>query len=134
MLELALQQGRGPVFLKDVAKHQEISEKYLGHLIPPLKAAGLINSIRGAHGGYCLAKSPEHITLGEIIQTVEGTLAIVDCIVTPGICSRISQCVTREIWEEINEKIISVLNNTTLKDMVKRQQQKIEEKEIMYNI
>ena len=63
MLELALHYGEGPILLKDIAQTEEISEKYLGHLIPVLKVAGLINSTRGAHGGYTLARAPEQIRL-----------------------------------------------------------------------
>ena len=66
MLELALHFGEGPVLLKDIAKRQTISEKYLWHLINPLKTMGLIKSIRGAHGGYILAKEPSEINLHAI--------------------------------------------------------------------
>ena len=89
MLELALEYGKGPVLLKEVAERQEISEKYLGHLISPLKAAGLINSTRGAHGGYTLAKASKDITLAEVVQAVEGNLSVVECVSSPGVCSRV---------------------------------------------
>lgn len=101
MLELALNYERGPVLLKDVAERQEISEKYLGHLIAPLKASGLINSSRGAHGGYLLAKPPQDISLAEVVQAVEGNLALVECVSSPKVCRRISICVMREIWTQV---------------------------------
>ena len=71
MLDLALHYGEGLVFLKDIAKREEISVGYLEHLIPPLKSAGLIKSSRGAHGGYSLAKEPSEINLREIVQVFE---------------------------------------------------------------
>ena len=72
MLELALHYGEGPVLLKDIAERQGISEKYLWQLINPLKTTGLVNSLRGAHGGYVLGKSPEAISLKAILQVLEG--------------------------------------------------------------
>jgi Rrf2 family protein len=134
MLDLALHYGEGPVLLKGVAERQEISEKYLGHLIPPLKTAGLINSSRGAHGGYLLAKSPGEITLGEVIRAVEGSLALVECVAAPNVCHRVGFCVTRDIWGEIGERMMEVLDSTNLQDMVDRQKQKQELQPLMYSI
>lgn len=104
MLELALQYGKGPILLKDIAKRQEISEGYLEHLLPPLKSAGLINSSRGAHGGYILAKALSEITLKEIVQTLEGSLSPVECVDTPTVCQRVRSCVTRDIWKKLGKK------------------------------
>ena len=134
MLDLALHFGRGPVLLKDVAERQEISEKYLGHLIPSLKVAGLVNSSRGAHGGYLLAKPPEEINLGEVIRAVEGNLVLVECITAPNVCHRVGFCVTRDIWGLLGERMMEVLESTTLKDMVERQRQKQETQTLMYSI
>ena len=97
--------GNGPVLLKDIAERQGISEKYLGHLIAPLKAAGLINSTRGAHGGYMLAKGPSGITLKEVIQALEGSLSLAECIDAPCVCHRVKSCVTRDILEEMGEDV-----------------------------
>ena len=134
MLDLALNYGKTPVLLKDVAKRQEISEKYLGHLIPPLKAAGLINSTRGAHGGYTLARPPQNITLKEVVRAVEGEMAVVECVTTPGICHRVKFCVTRDIWSLMSEKITEVLDSTTLQDMVNRQGEKQRPHSLVYSI
>jgi len=134
MLDIALHHGEGPVLLKDVAEREEISEKYLGHLISPLKAVGLINSSRGAHGGYILAKAPKDITLEEVIRAVEGNLALVECITAPGICNRVSFCVTRDIWETMSEKMMEVLRSTTLQDMVNQQREKQKQQPLIYNI
>ena len=134
MLDLALYYGNGPILLKDVAKRQGISEKYLGHLVTPLKAAGLINSARGAHGGYMLAREPAKITLKEIIQALEGSLSLVECVETPCICQRVKSCVTRDIWEEAGEKMMQVLGASTLEDMVNRQREKQQSAHLMYSI
>ena len=88
MLDLALHYGEGPIFLKDIAERQGISEKYLWQLINPLKTTGLINSQRGAHGGYVLGKAPERISLKEILQILEGSLCLVDCVDNPSFCER----------------------------------------------
>ena len=121
MLELALHYNKGTVFLKDIAREEEISEKYLSHLVIPLKANGLISSSRGAHGGYRLAKSPSHITVKDIVQTLEGDLSPVECVKNPSICRRTSGCVTRDVWEKLDKRISDTLSSITLKDLVKSQ-------------
>jgi len=133
MLDLARYYGNGPVLLKDIAKRQEVSEGYLEHLVPSIKAAGLITSSRGAHGGYMLAKPPSDITLKEVVQTLEGSLAPVECVATPSVCHRMQNCVTRDIWKELGEKISETLESVTLADMVERQKDKMETSPI-YNI
>ena len=119
--------------LKDIAKSQEISLGYLEHILPPLKAAGLVNSTRGAHGGYTLAKAPSKITLKEIVQVLEGSLSPVECVNVPSVCQRIRCCVTRDIWKELGEKISKTLASVTLKDMIRMQKDK-EEVVHTYNI
>ena len=120
MLELALRYGKGPTLLKEIAKIQEISMKYLSQLIIPLKVAGWIIGTRGAHGGYLLAKPPEEIRLSDIVTSVEGSLNPVECIDNPDICDRYSTCITQEIWSEIGKKCLEVLESYTLQDVVNR--------------
>ena len=120
MLDLAIHQGARPVLLKDIAKRQEISEKYLGHLISALKSARLITSSRGAHGGYSLARPPRDISLAEVVQAAEGSVSLVECISSPEICSRVECCVTRDLWNEINSQMLTVLIGTTLEDLINR--------------
>jgi len=134
MLDLALHHNNGHVFLKDIAERQEISEKYLGHLIPPLKAAGLINSTRGAHGGYALARDPQDITLGQVIRVVEGGLSLVECVARPEVCHRVDYCVTRDIWSLVSKKIMDSLDSINLQDMVNQQKQKQSSRPLMYSI
>ena len=134
MLELALNYGKGPVFLKDIAKNQEISEGYLEHILPPLKMAGLVNSSRGSRGGYALAKPSSQITLGQVVKAVEGDLAIVDCITEPKVCNRLKYCVTREIWQDLSQKITSMLDSISLQDLANRQLKKQGNSTLMYSI
>jgi len=133
MLELALHYEKGTVLLKDIAKNQEISEGYLEHLLPVLKAAGLITSSRGAHGGYTLARNPSEITLKDVVQSLEGSLFPVECVDTPAVCQRIKSCITRDVWRELGEKISQTLDSVTLKDMVERQKDK-KKVSLIYNI
>ena len=126
MVDLALRYGEGPILLKDIAERQEISEKYLWQLISPLKSAGLINSTRGAHGGYMLAKPPAQITLKEIVVTLEGPMCLVECVDNPSLCSRADTCVSRDIWHQVSEKILQTLESVTLEYMVEKQKRKSE--------
>ena len=118
MLGLALNYNKGYTFLKNIAKKEDISEKYLSQLVIPLKARGLIASSRGAHGGYRLAKEPSLITIKDIVQTLEGNLSTVECVKNPSVCRRVPGCVTRDIWELLDEKISDTLSSITLKDLL----------------
>ena len=124
MLELAFRYKKGPTLLKDIGKSQDISVKYLGQLVIPLKIAGLIKSTLGAHGGYLLSKPPDKIRLLEIVTALEGPLCIVECINSPDNCKRSKTCVMQNIWDEINQKIIKTLNSYTLKDLLKLHKEK----------
>ncbi len=134
MLDLALHHGEGPVLLKHVASRQELSEKYLGHLIPPLKTAGLVSSSRGAHGGYSLAKHPSEITLVEVVEAVEGQLVVAECVKSPEICTRSATCVARDVWSEVARAIQGVLGAITLETMVNRHNEKAESEGLTYSI
>lgn len=124
MVDIALHQREGPTLLKDIAKRQGISEKYLERIITSLKVAGLIKSIRGAHGGYILAKPPSEIKLSEIIRALEGSLAPVECVDDPTYCNRAGICVTRDVWVKIKDRINEVLESISLKDLVDQQVKK----------
>jgi len=134
LLDLALHQGQAPVLLKDIAQRQEISLRYLEHLITPLIAAGIILSTRGPRGGVSLAKPPEEIRLSKVIQLLEGSIAPVQCINNPEICARSKFCVTRDIWDELKRAMNGVLESTTLQDLVERQKRKEQSEEAMYYI
>ena len=124
LLELALRQGEGPVFLKDIARQQQISLSYLEHLVTPLISGGIIRSTKGPRGGVTLAKKPGDIKLMEITRLLEGSLAPVECVDNPEICDRSAQCVTRDIWGKVKAAMNGVLEATTLQDLVDRQKAK----------
>jgi Rrf2 family protein len=125
MLELALSYDQGNVRLRDVAERQGVSEKYLEHLVAALKAAGLVRGMRGRHGGYTLARPPAEIPLSEIHAALEGSLAPVECVDDPEVCSREKQCVARDIWKEVRDAVKDILESTTLEDLVDRYRQKV---------
>lgn len=121
MFDLAQHYGEGPVSLKQVADRQGISEHYLEQLISGLRKTGLVKSIRGAQGGYILAREPATITVGDVIRVLEGPIAPVDCVAEeePEVCDKAECCVTRGIWEKVRDSIAEVLDSITLEDMVK---------------
>jgi Rrf2 family protein len=121
LLDIAGHQAKGPVILRDISARQDISEKYLWQVINPLKAAGLVNSTRGAKGGYVLAKSPEDVTLLEIVSILEGPVSVVDCVGTPEKCVRSGACVTRAAWGKIESGIKESMAKITLKELVDKQ-------------
>ncbi len=134
MLDLATHYGDGLVFLKDVAARQEISERYLEHLFLSLKAAGLVNSTRGARGGFTLSRRPSDIKLIEVMMVSEGQMSLVECVDDPGACKRSAHCVTRDIWAELKVALEGVLGSLTLQDLVQKQRHKDMQTVEMYNI
>lgn len=132
MLELGLYYSE-PMFLKDIAKLEDISEKYLSQIIIPLKAAGLVTSFRGAHGGYVLTRPPENITLKEIVGVLEGDFSLVGCIKNPSECPRVCVCVARDLWSNLSEKISQTLESVKLSDLVRECKEK-QRNAMMYNI
>jgi Rrf2 family protein len=125
MTDLAINYGKKHVTLKEISKRQAISEKYLWHLVPPLKSAGLMSTGRGAHGGYSLAKPPAKITLKQIVTALEGPLCPVECVGNPALCKRARMCASRDVWREIGKKIEDTLEGITLEDMAERQLDKL---------
>ena len=125
MIDLALNYGRGPLLLKEIARREAISEKFLGQIVIVLRAAGLVDSIRGKGGGYILSRPPSQITLREVVEALEEGLELVECLGNPRICSRVSLCVSRVLWKNLNDQIHEFLNSTTLEDMVKIYREKL---------
>lgn len=134
LLEIALHGGEGPVLLRDIAQRQQISLLYLAHLITPLVAAGIIRSTRGARGGVWLAKPPEEIKLNKVVQLLDGSMALAECVDDSRTCARADLCATRDIWGELKQAIDGVLESTTLRDLVERQKRKEQPAGLMYYI
>jgi Rrf2 family cysteine metabolism transcriptional repressor len=120
MFELAMEYGKGPLQTRTIAEREDISNKYLEQLIAVLKSAGLIRSIRGPKGGYELVNPPAKVRLLEIFIALEGPIEPVECLEHESYCSRCATCVTRGVWAEIQKSITSVLEKTTLQDLVDR--------------
>lgn len=133
MLELALNYNKSPVFLKDIAKNEDISEKYLSQIIIPLRTAGLVSSIRGAHGGYILAKQPIKVTVKDIVQVLEGDLILIDCLKRSASCKRVNICVTQDVWCKLGKTISDTLEKITLQDLVNQVNAKSQQ-EVSYSI
>lgn len=134
LLDLAQNYSDQAIPLKDIAKRQQISLSYLEHLVGPLVDARLIQSIRGAKGGLKLAKSPDSIKLSEVVSLLEGPIDPVDCIHSPDKCDRSRYCVTRDVWSDMGRAMNEVLDQTTLGDLVNRQQVKMSRDGDMYHI
>ncbi|MFA5553593.1 MAG: Rrf2 family transcriptional regulator [Phycisphaerae bacterium] len=120
MVELAGNFGQGPLQIKAIGSSQEISVKYLEQLMTILKSGGFIRSIRGARGGYILARPPEQIRLDEIFIALEGSISPAECIEEGGNCARAADCVTRVLWLEVQKAMIAVLQSYTLKDLAEK--------------
>ncbi len=131
-MDLALHQGEEPLLLKDIARRQQISLRYLEHLIIPLVAGDIVRTTRGPRGGVSLVKPPEQIKLAEVIPLLEGSIVLVECVNNPRICGRSESCATRDTWCELREAINSILESTTLQDLVDRHERK-EQPEGVYN-
>jgi len=124
MLELASHYGKGPIDLKEIAKKEEISLKYLEQVIIPLRTAGLVKAIRGSKGGYSLAKPPSEIWLNDLVEILEGPLDLVECLHNPSTCKKVQSCVTRDVWKDLQEAIYKVFHSITLEDMLNRKEEK----------
>ncbi|WP_100406604.1 cysteine metabolism transcriptional regulator CymR [Bacillus solitudinis] len=110
MMALAKRAGEGPVSLKSIAKEYKLSEHYLEQLIAPLRNAMLVKSVRGAYGGYMLAKEASEITTGDIIRVLEGPISPVEVMED-------EEPAKRALWIKIRDAVKDVLDNTTLEDM-----------------
>ncbi len=119
MIDLALNQQDGYVALKDAAERQEISKKYLEQIVPILNRAGLLKTTRGFQGGYMLAKAPSDITVGEILNVTESSLAPVACgECGKKACEKADTCLAMPVWSGLYNTINEYLNSITLQDII----------------
>lgn len=118
LLDLAIHDSGSPRLIRDIAQSQQISEKYISRLIIALRKGGMVRSIRGARGGFRLKKELKEITLLDVVEAMEGPLAIVDCVRAPAKCCRIESCPTRSIWNDINTGIRDNMRQVTLQDII----------------
>lgn len=122
MVDLGTYNTGEPISIKDISKRQDISGKYLEQIISVLNKAGFVRSVRGAQGGYMLAKDPKEYTVGMILRLTEGDLAPVSCINAGEVdCDRCDSCVTIRVWKQINDAINNVVDNITLENLIEWQ-------------
>ena len=127
MLDLATNNTGEYIKVKEIASRQEISEKYLEQIISVLNKAGYVKSIRGAQGGYKIARDPSNYTVGMILRLTEGSLNPVACLDDEiNECERCDICETLEVWKDLAKAINSVVDHVTVADLVERQQERIE--------
>ncbi len=126
MLDLALHNTGEYIKVKDIARRQEISEKYLEQIISILNKAGFVHSVRGAQGGYQIADAPEKYTVGMILRLTEGSLSPVACLDSdPNQCTRRETCETLQIWKDLQDAINNVVDNVTIQDLVDRHNENV---------
>jgi Rrf2 family protein len=120
MLNLALHYNdeNEAVILKSISDEEEISIRYLEQIIIPLKINRLVKSIRGAGGGYTLARHPSKISLAEILHALEGSCCLVECAEDPDFCFRIGFCATHEVWKEASDLLKNYFEKLTLQDLI----------------
>jgi Rrf2 family protein len=110
--------------LKNLSKEEDISIRYLEQIIIPLKLNNLVKSIRGAGGGYKLAKHPSEIKLVDILKALEGPCCLVECVEDDEYCERIPLCVAHDVWKEASSMLKNYFENISLEDLVKRSKEK----------
>ena len=120
MTELGLVKDGVPLSVRVIAERQDISAKYLERIFQTLGSAGLLTVIHGSQGGFLLAKPPQTISLREVFEALEGSLAPADCVDDPARCPSADTCPTRDTWVEIQQSFLRVLERTTIQQLVER--------------
>jgi Rrf2 family protein len=126
MVDLALnyENGNEVVAVKEIAAREQVSPKYLEHLLTSLRAAGLVRSVRGAKGGHTLTRPPDEINLREVYHVFEGVEGFVECTTSPDLCERTDGCVTQEVWAQMYDACMEILESTSLEDLARRAREK----------
>jgi Rrf2 family cysteine metabolism transcriptional repressor len=120
ILELAEHYGEGPLQLRIIAHDQGVSIKYLEQLMAMLKSAGIVKSVRGSKGGYVLAKSPALVKVSECFECLEGTVITTECVDSNSYCERKNNCMARQLWADVQNAVMGVLESMTLQSIVDR--------------
>jgi len=134
MLDLAMHREAGPVNLKYIAERQGVSWRYLEHLMVRLASQGLVRPVRGRGGGFVLSRPASQISLAEIVEALEGSMSVVECLADAEVCHRAPFCATREVWDGVSQSISRYLDEMTLEDLCQRQRKKQETQTAMYYI
>jgi len=126
VFEIARHYGKGPISIKEIVERQGISISYLEQILYRLGKAGLVESVRGPAGGYLLARKPSDLTIGDIIRTLEGPIALSHCLEPgeAGECYQAEDCVARMVWTKVGAKIEEALDSITFNDLLHQNQKK----------
>lgn len=124
MLDLAMNEGQGPILVDTISKRQSISGKYIHVLVTALRKAGMVRATRGPNGGYELAKSPHDINVLQIVETLEGKEALVECLDDRCACPRSDACAPRDLWQQVVEAVDTILSGCTLATLAEQQRAK----------
>ncbi len=117
IIYLSLQKNGRPVPVQEIASRRRIPKKFLEKIIQDLIRSGLVKSHRGAHGGYTLARTPEHVSFRDIIESVEGPISLNVCVTEQHDCSVIASCNMQRIWQEGQRRLLEFFADTTLADL-----------------
>ncbi|MFC2168081.1 RrF2 family transcriptional regulator [Acidobacteriota bacterium] len=117
--------GKEAIILKSVSDDEGISIRYLEQIIIPLKISKLVKSIRGAGGGYTLARKPADIKVSDILHSLEGTCCLVDCVEDEDYCDRVKTCATHDVWEKASLLLHDYFERTSLQDLMTSEKKKI---------
>ncbi len=123
VFELALHYGKGPLTVGLIAKSQSISEPYLEQLMGPLKRAGIVDGVRGAQGGYQLARDPAIISVGDVVRALEGPIALTDCTTgDPSHCPSLSHCVGPDVWNRVQAALVQTMDGISFRQLLAEQE------------
>lgn len=131
LIDLAVNSEKEAVCIQSIAQRQGISENYLEQLMRLLKKANIINSVRGAGGGYVLARDPREISVGDVLRALEGSLTPVSCgaIKGDGECNGADSCVTKYVWKKMDEAITQAVDGIMISELAEQSRKKSDQKE-----
>lgn len=137
LLELGQRYGKGYVLSRNIASSRDIPESFIERILLTLRNGSVIVSVRGANGGHCLAKDPGNISVREIIELFEGSLAPIDCVnerisSLSACCSVEASCVLKDLWQKMYDAMLASIENITIKDLVT--QERTQKEGAMYHI
>ncbi|MCP4751164.1 MAG: Rrf2 family transcriptional regulator [Proteobacteria bacterium] len=121
IIEIARNYKKCPTKRKEISSNQGIPDSYLENILIDLKHNNIVVSIRGAGGGFMLKRSPDEISMLNIVEALQGSLALVDCIESPSVCKRIESCVVRPVWIDLQKAQENVLQSVTIKELLDRE-------------
>jgi Rrf2 family protein len=123
VFDVARNSAGRPCQVRDIAARQSLSPRYIEQIFQKLKRAGIIRSVRGPSGGYCLAKKPEEISVGDVVRAAEGAVELVSCLrpAKSGArgCDRIDKCLVRDVWAEASARLMAYLDSVSIEDLCK---------------